>query len=219
MPIDSFLGGTERIDSPESMYSLIKEMGIVPFFANPVKGWSVQENTAHDFWFTEEQLGPWDWKIDCVREGDIAYGKFLFGGKSSFASRRWYLELMNWRRSLGKYTPSGMAAEVLDLIRKEGSSDIRTLRRHFSVRKNAMDALLTKLEAGTWIVIGDFQRVYSGPDLHYSGWQTAAFCTPEDLFDSAPASRPPGESRELLAGLLAEHAPGISPKTISRILD
>ena len=219
MSIDQFLGGTGLVDSPESMHALIVKKGILPFFANVVEGWSLQENTARDSWFTEEQLGPWDWKIDCVQEGDIAYGKFLLGGKSSFASRRWYLELMNWRRSLGKYTPSGMAAEVLDLIRKEGSSDIRTLRRHFSVKKNAMDAVLAKLEMGTWIIIGDFQRVYSGPDLHYSGWQTAAYCTPEDFFDGGPASRPPMESRELLAGLLEENAPGISEKTISKILD
>ena len=36
------------------------------------------------------------------------------------------------------------------------------------------------------LVTGELQRVYRGEDLHYSGWQIASFCRPEDLFE-APA--------------------------------
>ena len=51
----------------ESMLRLIREFGLVPFFANPIPGYSVEEHTPAECWFTEDNLGPWDWKIDCVQ--------------------------------------------------------------------------------------------------------------------------------------------------------
>lgn len=85
------------------MIRTVREFGIIPFFSCGVPGWSIEELTAPDFWFySSDQLGPWDWKIEVVREGDIAYGKFL-SGKAAFATRDIYRHLMNWRRSLPKY--------------------------------------------------------------------------------------------------------------------
>lgn len=91
-----------NLKSPESMISAIQEIGIIPFSKNTIAGWSIQELTDPDFWFTtSDQLGPWDWKIEAVREG-IVYGKFI-GRKSTFATVEFYRHLMNWRRSLPKY--------------------------------------------------------------------------------------------------------------------
>ena len=96
-----------KIDCPERMIEVIRRFGIIPFFKGTVPGWSIEEMTAEGCWFTDSEefggtLGPWDWKIDCVREGDIAYGKFL-GGKAGFATVDYYRHLMNWRRSLPRY--------------------------------------------------------------------------------------------------------------------
>ena len=91
-----------NVYSPESMINAIKEIGIIPFSKNIVPGWSIQEITDPDFWFTtSDQLGPWDWKVEAVHEG-IVYGKFI-GGKAAFATLEAYSHLMNWRRSLPKY--------------------------------------------------------------------------------------------------------------------
>lgn len=51
-----------------------------------------------------------------------------------------------------------------------------------------MDSIMTRLEMGTWLIIGDIERVYRGQDLQYSGWQLASVCPPEDFFgfDKAP---------------------------------
>lgn len=95
----------KSIDCPERMIEVIREYGIIPFFRGAVPGWSIEEMTAPECWFggaEDDELGPWDWKIEVVREGDIAYGKFL-GGKSAFATVEWYRDLMNWRRSIPKY--------------------------------------------------------------------------------------------------------------------
>lgn len=190
------------IDSWEKMSSAVRRFGFMPFFRCGVPGWSVQDMTAPGFWFDENGedgvLGPWDWKVDVVREGDIAYGKFL-GGKAAFATVEWYAHLMNWRRSLPKY---GMAERrrykavtkseklmkelspvALAAIRESGSLGSRELREVCSgVRKNVMESVMQYLQMGTWTVVGDIQRVYNGPNLTYKGWQISSHTTPEDLF-------------------------------------
>jgi hypothetical protein len=212
-----------KIDSPERMIEVIREYGIIPFFRCGVPGWSIEEMTAPGCWFTDEEnggtLGPWDWKIEAVREGDIAYGKFL-GGKAAFATVEWYRELMNWRRSIPKYRMAlgekykastnseklmrFLSPLALSAIKDAGALEARELRVICSkavtpafvrsmgakykpllasgVKKGIMDSVVQFLQMGTWTVIGDIQRVYSGPDLHYSGWQRASNTTPDELF-------------------------------------
>ena len=85
------------------MIQTIREFGIIPFFHGKIPGWSIEELTEPDFWFTSsEELGPWDWKIEAVCQGNIAYGKFI-RNKAAFATVEWYAHLMNWRRSLPQY--------------------------------------------------------------------------------------------------------------------
>ena len=207
------------------MIEVIRKYGIIPFFRCGVLGWSVEEMTAPGCWFTDEEdggtLGPWDWKIEAVREGDIAYGKYL-GGKAAFATVEWYRELMNWRRSIPKYRMAlgeGFKASTsseklmkflspvaLSAIKEAGALEARELRLICSeavtpaflrsmgakykpllspgVKKGIMDSVVQFLQMGTWSVIGDIQRVYRGPDLHYNGWQRASNTTPDELFGS-----------------------------------
>ena len=210
------------IDSPEAMVAAIRHFGVLPFFRCGVPGWSVEELTAPGCWFSDDAdtfLGPWDWKIDAVREGDIAYGKFL-GGKAAFATVTWYRELMNWRRSqprwrlaLGERHKAAtqndkllkvLAPLTLDAIRTAGAMEMKELRLVCAqkitpaqlktlgaryrplltpaVKKNVMDNVIQFLQMGTWTVIGDFERVYRGPDLTYNGWQRASHTTPDELF-------------------------------------
>ncbi|MBQ9201718.1 MAG: hypothetical protein IJ154_05050 [Bacteroidales bacterium] len=170
------------IHSPESMYRMIRELGIVPFFSGLVPGWSIEEYTPDEYWFTDEELGPWDWKIDVILYGDIAYGKFLYGGKSAFATVEWYRELMNWKRAQDRYQPSGSQLTVMKEVEQRGLISVRDVRHLLSVKKSAADSLLTRLQDDTLLVIGNIDRVYRGEDLNYNGWQQASFCRPEDLF-------------------------------------
>ena len=90
------------VRSAESMIALIREVGLIPLFKNPVRGWSIQEITHPDWWFsTSDELGPWDWKIEAVREG-LIYGKYI-ARRAAFATAPMYGHLMNWRRSLPQY--------------------------------------------------------------------------------------------------------------------
>ncbi|MBR5018401.1 MAG: hypothetical protein IKX53_02050 [Bacteroidales bacterium] len=254
------------IDSPESMIAAIRHFGVLPFFRCSIPGWSVEDLTAPGCWFSDDEdtfLGPWDWKIDAVREGDIAYGKFL-GGKAAFATVPWYRELMNWRRSQPQYKMAEggrfrtttthdrllkrLAPVALAAIREAGALEARELRLICSaaekapVKKITMDSVIQYLQMGTWTVIGDFERVYLGPDLHYAGWQRASNTTPDELFaapilpftgkipsGNAPASNlsptnplatplSPAASRDRLIAHISRFFPATDPSVLERMI-
>ena len=221
---------TPEVKSPETMLELIRAYRLIPFFRNAIPGYSIEEHTAPDAWFTEENLGPWDWKIECVRSGEIAYGKFLWGGKAAFATVDVYREIMNWRRSLPKYAPKEDQQRVLDLIREQGAVSVAEVRKLFGIKKGAADALLAKLQMQTRVVTGDIIRVYHGPDLHYSGWQRSSFCSPDELFDDQdfpfpgfkPAkSRPertPAQSLEFVKKTVRDIFPDVPDPVLLKML-
>ena len=206
------------------MADTIRRLGIVPFFIISIPGYSIQELTRPGCWFDgdEDPLGPWDWKIDCIRDGDIAYGKFLCGGKASFATVLWYRELMNVRRA--RLRPDTNGERILACLEERGTITIREVRGLLGVKKSAADAAIARLQHQCRVVTGDISRVYRGQQMNYNGWQVASFCTPESLFQSGQTqaafpgfpvfedeadlsletSHTPEESLELLIGHIAE---------------
>lgn len=223
--------------SAETMLDAIEALGIVPFFENPILGYSIEEMTPRENWFDGQEdlrLTPWDWKIPCVQSGDVAYGKFLWGGKAAFATVEWYAELMNWRRSQEKYQPLPDQQRVLDYLAEHDTISIKEIRALLGVKKSAADALMTRLQMQCRVVTGDITRVYRGPDLHYNGWQVSSFCTPESLFcaDALPGpggfpfgeartlevDHSPDESLERLVEHIREIAPQATEKQILKML-
>lgn len=210
------------------MHDLILEYGIIAFFENPIPGFSIEDHTSPDNWFHDDFLGPWDWKIECVQSGDIAYGKFLWGGKAAFASVEVYRELMNWRRS--RIKPSDAEQKVLSLIEEQGSISIADIRKLLGVKKSAADAVMTKLQYQARVVTGDIQRVYRGADLHYNGWQRSSFCAPEALFEdldfpfpgfkprSLQSSLTPEESLAFVKEVIRQHNGDLSEKLLNKML-
>lgn len=217
-----------EVVSPETMHDLILEYGIIAFFENPVPGFSVEDHTSTDNWFHDDFLGPWDWKIECVQSGDIAYGKFLWGGKAAFASVEVYRELMNWRRS--RIKPSDAEQKVLSLMEEQGSISIADIRKLLGVKKSAADAVMTKLQYQARVVTGDIQRVYRGADLHYNGWQRSSFCAPEALFEdldfpfpgfkprSLQSSLTPEESLAFVKDVIRQHTGDLPEKILNKML-
>ena len=181
------------VSSPDAMCDAIRVAGIIPFFRGPVPGFSIEELTPPEHWFaTSDELGPWDWKIAAVQSGDIAYGKFLCGGKAAFATVEWYAHLRNWRRSLPEYEPDAAGRRVLDLAAEQGSVSSADIRHLLGLKKAAADGVSSRLMHQCRLLIGDIERVYRGPSLKYSGWQHCSFCTPEALFsaDVEPSAAP-----------------------------
>jgi len=219
MPINRTPGEirTPAVLSAEGMLSLIKEYQLIPFFVNPIPGYSVEEHTPSEMWFTEDNLGPWDWKIECVRSGDIAYGKFLFGGKAAFATVDVYREIMNWRRSLPKYKPTLDQQKVLDYLEEQGSITVPEVRKLMGVTKSAADALLARIQMQSRIITGDITRVYRGMDLRYSGWQRSSFCTPEALFEELDFPFPGFQPRTLRSSLTPDESLEFLKETVRKV--
>jgi len=201
------------------MLSLIKEYRLIPFFINPIPGYSIAEHTPPELWFTEENLGPWDWKIDCVQSGEIAYGKFLWGGKAAFATADVYREIMNWRRSLPKYRPTPDQQKVLDYMEEHGSISVSEVRGLMGMKKAAADSLLGKLQMQTRVVTGDIMRVYRGADLKYSGWQRSSFCTPEALFEDMDFPFPGYKPRTMRSSLTPAESLDFLKDTIRKVCE
>lgn len=226
-----------RVVSPETMIGTVLELGIVPFFANLIPGYSIEEMTPEGNWFdTQDNLSytPWDWKIPCVQTGEIAYGKFLLGGKAAFASIEWYRELMNYRQSQKKYAPDSAQQKFLTYLEQNGSIGIKEIRGLLGIKKSAADSLITKLMMQCRVVTGDITRVYRGPELQYNGWQVSSFCRPQDLFQSESTPffagfeaaslrslevpHSPKESFERLSEHIHRLFPDASPAAISKVL-
>ena len=235
------------IDCPQRMIEAIRHYGVIPFFKGIAPGWSIEELTAPGCWFAESEefgstLGPWDWKIDCVREGDIAYGKFL-GGKAAFATVEYYRHLMNFRRSLPRYrmalgeefeatTASDKLMKVLSpialsAIKEAGALESPQIRSicaakapQIALKKSMMDSVMQFLQMGTWSVIGDFRRLYRGPNLSYSGWQRASNTTPDALFGGAPAREEdmPSWARSIVEAESTLAAPDCTPEESRQFL-
>ena len=151
------------VNGPETMLETIREMGIIPFFENIIPGYSIEEMTPKENWFdTQEDLSftPWDWKIPCVQSGEIAYGKFLLGGKAAFASVEWYAHLRNYRQSLDKYRPDAVQQQILDYLAANGSIGIKEVRGLLGIKKGQADALMTRLMMQCRVVTGDIIRVF-----------------------------------------------------------
>lgn len=215
------------INSPESMAAAIRRMGIIPFFRCGVPGWSVEEMTAKGSWWdTEGVLGPWDWKIECIREG-IVYGKFL-GGKAAFATEEWYRLLMTWRRSLARYqvgSLGGFCPLILDAINEAGELGTREIRTICAastpgekIRKSALESSFQKLQMGTWCIIGDIQREFKGPNLEYSGWQRVSHTTPDAMDMDIRSDVTPEEARDMIISHVMEYFPDADMKTLGKIV-
>ena len=213
-------GARWRVNSAEALCEAIRGCGIVPFFENALPGYSIEEMTPGEHWFEDGSLGPWDWKIAAVQTGEVAYGKFLCGGKAAFATAECYRDLLNWRRAQPRYVLRPADRQAYDAVCNAGSLTTRELRRICGLKKGRMDTVCTRLEQQTRLVIGDFERVYKGQFLEYSGWQLATLCRPEDLFEydlDAPF-RTPQESYDRLADRIRQTVPDATDAQIKLLL-
>ncbi|MCR2048557.1 hypothetical protein NSB25_14810 [Acetatifactor muris] len=52
----------KEIQRAEDIWRGVQELGFLPFFQNGIKGFSVEEWTPRQLWFSEREPGPWEWK-------------------------------------------------------------------------------------------------------------------------------------------------------------
>ena len=83
----------------DDLAEAVETFGIVPLFRSSVPGFSVEEHTVPECWYTEGsgEWKVWDWKGPVIRQTGCAYGKF-FEKKAVFVSASLFPDLANYRR-------------------------------------------------------------------------------------------------------------------------
>ena len=85
--------------SANALERLIQEVGFLPLFSNEIPGFSVEEHTAAEAWWTgDPETDPWEWRIQLASRPGLAYGKF-FDRKAGYLSADWFPDFANYRRS------------------------------------------------------------------------------------------------------------------------
>ena len=217
------------IESKEDVKNAVKKFGILPFFANSIAGFSIEEHVSPDVWFTDKE-GVWEWKGPVIRECSCAYGKF-FEKKAAFVSSDLFPDLANFRRDGYDFDArfeDGLASfrerDLYELL--DGNAPVlsKILKAEGNYRKGGkvgFETLITRLQEQCYVLIDDF--VYER-DKHGKpyGWGVAEYSTPERFFGEAfrksVYTRKPEESRERLLAHVSSLFPDENPEKIVRFL-
>ncbi len=207
------------LKSADDLAAFVSEIGFLPFFKNPIVGFSVEECTPRQLWFTDEE-GPWEWKGPAIRKARCAYGKF-YRGKAVYISREFFPDFANYRRDgydfdarLDEGLARGRDVPVMRTLFQTPSLLSKELKARACVSKEsraAFDAVMTHLQMTGYVNIEDFEYARDKTGKPY-GWGLARYTTPEAFFGEAFSGRvylkQPAEARRdlerYLCGLLPQ---------------
>ena len=99
------------IKSAEQLQEYIEKIGFLPLFRNEIPGFSVEEHTAADSWWSEDpERDPWEWRKIIAGNGSIP----LQTGESH-GSRPWS-RCINQGRSISAVSNMVLAIETMSSI-------------------------------------------------------------------------------------------------------
>lgn len=215
------------LTSRQDVETLVEEVGFLPFFANEIRGFSVEELTPPSHWFVKGVEGPWEWKEQITDKGEIVYAK-LFARRAGYVSRRWYPDLCNFRRNgydFEGFYEDGYAPyrskEIIDLLEKAGpmlSWQMKEELGYVKGGKKGFETVITTLQMQTFLAIDRFVYKLDRYGKPY-GWGVARYCTAEQRFGEAlinAAACEPEESGERILAHLSKVRPEADRDALAR---
>ena len=217
------------VRSKGDIIKAIEKYGFLPYFANSVEGFSIEEHIQPKYWFGSVQ-GAWEWKGPIIRETHCAYGKF-FEHKAVYVSREWFADLANYRRDgydfdaryddgLARYSDKQLY-DLLDSSAPIISKDLKRLGDYRKGGNKGFDTVMTRLQEQCYAVISDFVYLTDKYGKQY-GWGVAQYSTPEkflgDDFAQNVYKRTPQESYERIFEHLQKLLPYASDEQIKHLL-
>ncbi len=170
--------------------NFIQGVGFLPLFKNSIKGFSVEEHTAIDAWWTGSELDPWSWREIIASEGKIAYGK-MFCNKAAFVSREWYPYLASYRRDgydFDSRYEDGLASrrskKIIDVLTQKEetlSNELKAFAGFGKEGEKGFEGCTSLLQMQTYITVNGFKRRRNKKDEEY-GWSIASYTLSENLF-------------------------------------
>ncbi len=219
-----------EIRSADDVIRLVEDVGFLPFFANHIPGFSVEECCPRELWFEEGVDGPWEWKGPIARSGRCVYGKF-YGGKAGFVSRAWFPDFANFRRDGYDFDArydDGLASrkdkDIFDTVSEHGallSKDLKDICNYRRGGNKGFDTVITRLQMQAYITIADFVYMRDKHGKTY-GWGVAKYSTPEVQlgvdFTTSAYCREPEESRGRILAHLKTVLPEAGTEQLSKLI-
>ena len=176
----------ERLTSSDELLNLIKLIGFLPLFANLIPGFSVEEHTLADDWWTgDSNSDPWEWRMILAESDEIAYGKF-FRQKAGFISKAWFPVFANYRRNgydFDALYDDGLAShhsrKIMDaFLLNEQMVGGRLTIPEITKTAGETERSIVPLQMQTYLIVDGFQRRQSKNGKSY-GLPSGVYLTPE----------------------------------------
>lgn len=229
------------IASKDQLEKAALMMGLLPFFANGIDGFSVEEMAAPGMLFGEnsDDYGCWEWKGPVIQEQTTAYGKF-FNRKAGFVALELLPDFLNYRRSAYPVAEGSVEQMILEIVNANECITSTELKRRIfgetprrrraenlaemielkKPKRLSLEGPLQRLQMGGRLLIADFEYKHSAKGDRY-GWGVALYSTPEIWFGRKfdVGDRTPEESFEILVETLKARLPEeVGRVPIARIL-
>ena len=219
-----------ELKSAEDIVRLVQETGFLPFFANGIGGFSVEECCLPELWFADGVDGPWEWKGPAIRSGKCLYGKF-FNGKAGFVSVEQFPDFANYRRDgydFDSRCDEGLAPrrdqsvfETVAANKSLLSKDLKALCNYRKGGNTGFETIITRLQMQTYLCVADFVYLQDKYGKPY-GWGVAKYSTPENLFGyekiSSAYRREPTDSLDRILGSLSHILPDVPVSQIKHLI-
>lgn len=217
------------LKSAEDLAALVEDVGFLPFFKGEIAGFSVEECTPPELWFSDLE-GPWEWKGPVIGMTRCAYGKF-YRGRAVYIARRYFPDFANFRRDgydFDARMDEGLVRRsdvpVMQALWKTPVLVSKELKARVAFGRGeakAIDGVLTRLQMMAYVNIAGFVYPLSKTGEPY-GWGLAQYTTPEAFFGEeftrAVYKVTPARSLERLLSVLGKILPAEPEERILRFL-
>ena len=217
--------------SAEELASLVNELGFLPFFRNCIPGFSIEESTPGELWFSDGADGPWEWKGPVIDQTNCAYGKF-FQNKAMYISVEWFPDFANYRRDgydFEGFYEEGFARsqdkKLIEALNRIGPVVTKALKREAGYAGKdglkGFDAAITRLQMQTFVLTDGIEYLTDKFGQSY-GWGVCRYATPEQRYSENFLTEvyeiPPEESLKKLLSHLQKILPDADERDFARLL-
>ncbi|MBR5267864.1 MAG: hypothetical protein IKU20_06710 [Lachnospiraceae bacterium] len=220
-----------RIRSAQELINYVNEVGFLPLFKNEIDGFSVEEHTwPQGWWSGDPEQDPWEWREEIARSGKVAYGKF-FDKKAGFISLEWLPHFANYRRDGYDFDAryeDGLASfrskRIMDQFLEHEelySNELKELAGFGKGGEKNFPGIVTDLQMQTYLTVKDFRQRKNKKGQQY-GWSIAIYAMPEqiwgyELVTMAYKEKPEG-SKERIKSRVKEVFPWADDRQINKII-
>ena len=215
------------LHSVEELEAYVDQAGFLPLFGNRIPGFSVEEHTCADYWFTGDTArDPWEWRAIIAHRGHLAYGKF-FDNKAGFISRSWLPYFANLRRD-GYDFDARWEDELASYRQKKIMDFFDGNQEYYSVElkqkagfgkggEKNFEGTSALLQMQTYLCIRDFRQRINKQGRPY-GWAIAVLTKPETIFGEELVTAAYREEPEISRNRIYEQMKNMYPETSEKDL-